>query len=77
MVCGEEENKYVESVAARRLAKKVEKMISRLDTVMDTLKEEKSDIREKMDVVEQRMGAGEAGVDLKKDQATFDEYRCA
>ncbi|GFO23857.1 mitochondrial letm1 and EF-hand domain-containing protein 1 [Plakobranchus ocellatus] len=75
VVCGEEENKYMESVAARRLAKKVDRMIERLDAVVDTLKEEKSDIREKMDVVEQRMSASEAGMDLKQDQATFDQYR--
>ncbi|RUS78467.1 hypothetical protein EGW08_013755 [Elysia chlorotica] len=75
VVCGEEEHKYMESIAARRLAKKVDRMIERLDTVMDTLKEEKSDIREKMDAVELRMGAGEEGVDLKRDQATFDQYR--
>ncbi|GFS17628.1 mitochondrial LETM1 and EF-hand domain-containing protein 1 [Elysia marginata] len=75
VVCGEEEHKYMESVAARRLAKKVDRMIERLDTVMDTLKEEKSDIREKMDAVEQRMGASEEGDALKQDQATFDQYR--
>lgn len=56
VVLGEHEKQFEESKAARRLAKKVERMISRLDTVMTGLQEEKTSIQEQMSKEEQSLG---------------------
>lgn len=74
VVIGEEEKHFVESKAARRLAKKVDRMVARLDVVMSDLQVEKSSIQEKMSQEEQTLG-GEVGDVAQISQEKIDQYK--
>lgn len=73
VVCGAEKE-LGESKAARRLAKKVERMISSLDTVVESLQEEKSHIQEKISKVEKNLEV-EQGANANNSQEAIDKYK--
>ncbi|CAL1537685.1 unnamed protein product [Lymnaea stagnalis] len=74
VVCGAEQKELGESKAARRLAKKVERMISSLDTVVEGLQEEKSHIQEKISKVEKTLEV-EQGANANQSQEAIDKYK--
>uniref|UniRef100_A0A2C9JW29 Mitochondrial proton/calcium exchanger protein n=1 Tax=Biomphalaria glabrata TaxID=6526 RepID=A0A2C9JW29_BIOGL len=55
VVIGADQNEISESKAAKHLAKKVDQMIARLDTVVDELQEEKTHIQDKISKAEKTM----------------------
>nr|ALK02786.1 mitochondrial LETM1 and EF-hand domain-containing protein 1 [Aplysia californica] len=73
VVSGSDHKQYGESKAAKRLAKKVSQMISRLDSKVVDLQEEKSSIQEKMSMEEKSLEE-ELG-DTQQAQEQIDKYK--
>ncbi|BFZ02147.1 hypothetical protein BsWGS_05185 [Bradybaena similaris] len=71
---GGKEKPFKESPAARRLAKKVDHMITRLDTVMTDLEEEKVGIKEKLSK-EKQMLVKEQSDAAQRSQEKIDKYK--